>query len=158
MSLFSKPFRPSLEPNCILPPRSSTNLEKHRSWSPFEHQRITNLCIFDCTSDGLLDINPLSIQIIVMNSPLISANCYSKELLHYVPVSSAGHSCIPSKTRSRLFVWSVLPIQVPFSVHRNLKDKDTQPICFLPPLYHSNRRARKGSSQSVSELWCQLHV
>lgn len=131
--------------NFTFPPSSSTNPANHGSSSSFEHQRILNLFILDCTTDGLLDINPLSIQIITTNSPRLLQTTIQRSSLtmHH---SQLLDTAISPKMRSRLSSWSVLPADVLFSVHRNSKDKYSLPMCFLLSSYSRKKRARRGSS------------
>lgn len=44
-------------------------------------------------------------------------------------------TAISPKMRIRLSSWSVLPLDVLLSVHRNLKDKYSLPLCLLPSSY-----------------------
>lgn len=137
-----KPFLPPPEPNFILPPSNSTNPANFSS-SSSEHQRILNLFYFGLHYRWVVRYkSPLNSDH-YNKLPSTSANCYSKELPHYAH-SELLDTAISPKMRSSLSSWSVLPVDLSFSFHRNLKDKYSLPMFFLLSSYSIKKRARRG--------------
>lgn len=98
--------------------------------------------ILDCTTNWLLDINPLSIQIITTNCPLLLQTAIQRSSLtmHHSQLLDAA---ISPKMRSRLSSWSILPIDMLLLVHRNLKNKYSPPLCFLLSSYSIFKKGRE---------------